>query len=73
MVQITTESRCQRVLSDLNSQSESRPLHFLFCHIQNYSNMKLIIIIVFKQFIKWQQEKMKELWDNQEDEAWEKY
>jgi len=35
--------------------------------------MNLIIIIVFKQFIKWQQEKMKELWDNQEDEAWEKY
>ena len=35
--------------------------------------MKLIIIIVFKHFIKYQQEKMKELWDNQEDETWEKY
>ena len=35
--------------------------------------MKLIIIVVFKQFIKLQQEKIKELWDNIENEAWEKY
>jgi len=51
-------------LRDLNLEFKSRPLHFLLYHILNYSNMKLIIIVVFKQFIKLQQEKVKELWDN---------
>jgi hypothetical protein len=43
----------------------------LLWHIQNYSNTKLIIIIVYEHFINWQKEKIKKLWDNEEDEAWE--
>jgi hypothetical protein len=32
----------------------------------------MIIVIMFKKFYNCQQEKMKELWGNEEDENWEK-